>query len=107
MSRTSCSKEMNCFSKAGQFDCQNAPCDSLKKMNTHTLCFYTLISKLKAFGNLKWAQESLWKKQRTPNFTGEKTLYLYFMSENMSFEIYILSNFYIPIFHPKKVIFNP
>ena len=50
---------------------QNFPCDLIKKMNTHTLCFCPLIRKLQSFEILKWAQGSQWRKQRTSNFTRE------------------------------------
>ena len=49
------SKESENFSKSPHIYYQNIPCNLTKKMNTHTLCFCSLIRKLQAFEILKWA----------------------------------------------------
>ena len=64
------------FSKTRQSNYQKFPYNLTKIMNTHTLYFCPQIRKLQVFEILKWAQESQWRKQRTPASTREIQLIL-------------------------------
>ena len=55
---------------------QDVPFDPIKKKNAHTLCLP--IRKLYALGNLKWAQGSQWRKQRTSHYACKNKLYFIF-----------------------------
>ena len=79
---------------------------TIKKMNTHTLCFCPLTRNLQAFENLKSAQGSQRRKQRISNHTHGKSYILYFPCEiQLShvkyhfFQIYIMIDQYFPVFH--------
>ena len=99
------SKESENISKFQQFNYQNCPCDLTKKINNHTLCFCSLIRKLKAFENLKWAQLNLRRQQGTSTFTRKlqllifsrlwDTFFLFSCLWNiLFFQIYIVFNHY-------------
>ena len=67
---------------------------TIKKMNTHTLCFCPLTRNLQVFENLKWAQGSQRRKQRISNHTREKKQYFIFPMRNTAFtcEVSLFSN---------------
>ena len=59
------------FQQIATISLPNIPCDLTKEMNTHTLCFCSLIRKFQAIVILKWAKECQRTKQRTSNVTRE------------------------------------
>ena len=104
-----CRPKLRVGSKSLQFNYQNIPCDLTKKMNTHTLCFFSLIRKKQAFEILKWAQGSKWRKQGTYNFNREiqlifsrlwnTTFYIFMTVKYNFFIICIIFNQYFSVFH--------
>ena len=98
------------FSKSQQFYNQTFPCNLIKKMNNHSLCFCPLIRKLQPFENLKWVQGSQWRKQRASNFILEIQL-IFAHPWNTAFYIFTAMkikttfsniyhiNQYFPVFH--------
>ena len=70
-------KIMQSLAKPNNCNNQNVPSDPIKKMNIHMVVFCPLIRKLKAFENLKCAQRSLWRKQRTSHLQARR-FYLLF-----------------------------